>query len=362
LGIVISRIRLRNFRSYKNEDIEIPSNGLLIGSNNAGKTTLLRAFQVAFERGTRVSSEDIYLKKDEKLSIDKKAIIDVLIKPDTEEEFDDIWFELFGELRSEDPDSLNQFVALRSIIKFNLLKGEYDIERKALTSWPISEEVEDYKDYSRSRVTDRVLQSIPVFYLDAKRDISSEMKDRYSYWGKLVGDVDLSEENISDFEKTLNQINEDIIENSTVLKHLSKNLNLISKTVKSEQAQISINPVSRKIRDLSRGMDITYRDQEAEGFSISNHGMGTRSWITFLTLVSYIEWKTNKMKEDKTPYHPIILLEEPEAHLHPQAQRKIFNQIKSVALHKTNYRLSKWLIMVEVTITEFSDSVFIIHI
>lgn len=335
MGIRIKEIRLRNFRSYKFEDIKVPYNGVLIGSNNVGKTTLLHAFQVAFERGVRVSSEDIYLANGEKLSNSKRAIIDILIEPNSENddgvmEFDDKWFEHFGELRSEDPQTLNQYVAIRTVIKFNVLKGEYDIERKALSQWPKSEEVEDYSDYNRNRITDKLLQSIPVFYLDAKRDISTEMKDKYSYWGKLVRDVDLTNDNISELEETLNTINEDIIENSSVLKHLSENLKKISKTVNSSNSSIIISPVSRKIRDLNRGMDITFKDQESESFPISNHGMGTRSWITFLTLVAYIEWKLKSMEEESTPYHPIILLEEPEAHLHPQAQRRIYKQIQNI--------------------------------
>lgn len=313
----------------------MPFSGVLIGSNNVGKTSMLYALQVVFERGIRVSGEDIYIEDGETLTNEKKAYIDILIEPsndsnETPNEFNDTWFELFGELRSENPETLDQFVAIRTIIKFNILKGEYDIERKALIQWPNSEEVENYSDYNRNRITDRLLQSIPVFYLDAKRDISTEMKDKYSYWGKLVRDVDLTNSSLTQLESSLNDINEQIIDESPVLEHLSKNLNKISQTVDTKDSKIIINPVSRKIRDLNRGMDITFKDQKSEGFPISNHGMGTRSWITFLTLVAYIEWKIQKMKEDNIPYHPIILLEEPEAHLHPQAQRKIYKQIQKI--------------------------------
>ncbi|HEC84546.1 MAG: hypothetical protein DRR19_14955 [Candidatus Parabeggiatoa sp. nov. 1] len=36
------------------------------------------------------------------------------------------------------------------------------------------------------------------------------------------------------------------------------------------------------------------------------------------------------------PYHPLLALEEPEAHLHPHAQRHVFEQIKNIQGHN-NY-------------------------
>ncbi|WP_010170112.1 ATP-dependent nuclease [Bacillus coahuilensis] len=339
MGIRIKELRIRNFRSYKSADIDLSDNCVLIGANNVGKTTLLQAIQVAFVRGTRVGSDDIYINNGESLPKDRKAIIDLLIVPTDEQnnevmEFEDKWFEHFGDLRSENPTDLGQFFAMRTVIAFDIVKGEYQVEKKALIEWPKTEEVESYSKYNRNRITDRVLQSIPIFYMDAKRDIASEMKDRYSYWGKLVKDVGLDEGEIEKIEGVLDEINDTIIERSSVLNHLTKYLSKISKTVNTKEESIKINPVSRKIRDLNRGIDITFKDQDSESFPISNHGMGTRSWITFLTLVAYIAWKNKQMKDEEIPYHPLILLEEPEAHLHPQAQRKIFNQINGIAGQK----------------------------
>ncbi|WP_412102231.1 ATP-dependent nuclease [Peribacillus frigoritolerans] len=339
LGIIIKEIRIRNFRSYKSADINLSNNIVLIGANNVGKTTLLQAIQVAFLRGIRVDDEDIYVEPNEVLPKSRKAIIDVLMVPtekneDGVYEFDQEWFEHLGELRSEDTVTLDQFFAMRAIISFNPIKGEYDVEKKALIDWPARESVETYKEYKKNRITEKVIQALPVFYMDAKRDISIEMKDRNSYWGRLVRDVGLDSKEIEDIENTLDGINNEIIHKSPILKHLTDNLSKISRTVNTDDSSIKINPVSRKIRDLNRGIDLTFKDDHSERFPISNHGMGTRSWITFLTVVAYISWRIDQMKEEEVPYHPIILLEEPEAHLHPQAQRKIFHQINGLSGQK----------------------------
>ena len=98
----------------------------------------------------------------------------------------------------------------------------------------------------------------------------------------------------------------------------------------SGRKSVEINPVSRKIKDLNKGMEIRFNDRESESFSIANQGMGTRSWTTFLTLSAYIEWKIKQTREEDKPFHPLLLLEEPESHLHPQAQRKIYSQMKEL--------------------------------
>lgn len=140
---MIKEIRLRNYRSYKSADINLSDNCVLIGANNVGKTTLLQAVQLAFIRGIRVSDEDIYVESNEVLPRNRKAIIDVLLCPtekNDEEtyEFDEKWLDHLGELRSEDPVTLNQFFAMRVLISFNPLKGEYDIEKRhLLTGRPV---------------------------------------------------------------------------------------------------------------------------------------------------------------------------------------------------------------------------------
>ncbi|UTH07140.1 ATP-dependent nuclease [Macrococcoides canis] len=326
MSIQLKELRIRNYKCFEKLDIELKPNLLILGANNVGKTTLLEALELSLTMFKRVSKEMIFLRKNEDLTDDKVAIIDILIEP-TEEDFSDEWYDHFGAFvfEREDKDSLG----IRTIIKYNNIKDEYEIEKKAMNQWPKSEELEEFTDYNQNLLRKELLDAIPVFYLDANRDILSDMNDRYSYWGKLTGNIELAKEHVVEIENSLKEIGQSIIDNSDTLGFVAEKLNNVTK-IMGNNRNVEINPITQKISNINKGMQIRISDEFSEAFPIDNLGMGTRSWTTFLTLAAYIELKEKEMEYKGKPFFPIILLEEPESHLHPQAQRKIYQQMKNL--------------------------------
>lgn len=99
----------------------------------------------------------------------------------------------------------------------------------------------------------------------------------------------------------------------------------------THQSKLTIEPISRSLNDLNRGMDIKYAEGNGANLSVAEQGMGTRSWISFLTLGAYITYLTKSIKagDEDAELFVVLALEEPEAHLHSYAQKKLFNQIES---------------------------------
>ena len=64
------------------------------------------------------------------------------------------------------------------------------------------------------------------------------------------------------------------------------------------------------------------------------HGMGTRSWSSLLTLKSFISVLKSNASTQNTVFFPILAIEEPEAHLHPNAQKKLYGQIANISGQK----------------------------
>ncbi len=75
MGISISKVRIKNFRSIENLELSLSTTNVLIGANNCGKSNFLRAINIALGQNKIVSSEDIYIGKDEVLDNTKCATI-----------------------------------------------------------------------------------------------------------------------------------------------------------------------------------------------------------------------------------------------------------------------------------------------
>lgn len=339
MSLSISAVRIRNFRSLFSADFGCSSLGtVLIGANNVGKTALLSALRLVFDMRLSVSSEDIFrFPKDGIETIEsREAIIDVLLSPlktnletDSFLEFSSAWQRHFGKFISFDKDG-NQAVCIRAKVIFNSSKGDFEVERRIMIDWPDVDQVMFYDEFHSQVPREAFFDALPVFYLDARRDIVADMKDRFSYFARLLKDIKIKPATLIQFESDLEKINSEIVKESDVLQHLTTTLELISTTLNNDNSKILIHPVTQKVNDLGKNLVINFQDEDSEIFPISNHGMGTRSWITFLTLLSYVEWQINLRASAQKCYYPIILLEEPEAHLHPNSQRNIYKQIKSL--------------------------------
>ena len=96
MGISIFKVRIENFRSIKNLELTLSMTNVVIGANNCGKSNFLKAINVALSQNRTISSDDIYVDKDEVLDNAKCATIDIMLRPvdDTNKvvsNFSDFW-------------------------------------------------------------------------------------------------------------------------------------------------------------------------------------------------------------------------------------------------------------------------------
>ena len=69
MGISLTKVRIENFRSIESLELSLSMTNVLIGANNCGKSNFLKAVNVALGQNKTVSSDDIYIGKDEVQSI-----------------------------------------------------------------------------------------------------------------------------------------------------------------------------------------------------------------------------------------------------------------------------------------------------
>lgn len=337
-GLLITSVRIQNFRCLKSVEARLGYTTLLVGENNAGKSSFLEALFGAIGSGQRQFSEDdIWTDVCEKQPPRNRSItVDLLIRPvsDDGEIIDAFpsgspWLELWGNGVVQD-DTDRDLVAIRTQYAWSAAKGEYVAERRFLKGW-----ADALVDAMSIGVLERVpvltvAQTTPIalYLLDAKRDGAEDIRARGSIWHKLVSEPGLTEDDVEDIEKRLTEINDIFVNQSQVLSHVQSHLKGVGEVVNCDRNGVSITPVARRLRDLHKGMDVILSTLGAPAFPLGRQGMGTRSLASVLLFRAFTSWKMSRRKTEAL--HPFVAIEEPETHLHPHAQRALYNQIQSI--------------------------------
>jgi len=328
MSILIDVVRVAGFRGI--EDIEIPFSrvAVLIGANNSGKTSVIKALQLALGDYSRyISEEDFYIDENdcaaESVLVDLR-IIPVNVNGERIDVFDADWLEEFED-RVQSEASGKQFFALRTKCQRDTIKGGFSTERFALKIWP---EYEHWKEEvpSRQKPVRKKFDSLPFISIDAQRDIHSELRERSSFIGKVLSSIEYETSDIEHLESMVAAINEEAVKKSEPLKALKTHLERLNKSFNGS-GEAEITPFPKKIRDLSKQFTVHFGEKENSSFSMEYHGMGTRSWASMLTVKAFEDLMENKHKEEEKPFFPVVAAEEPEAHLHPNAQRAIYKQL-----------------------------------
>ena len=326
--ILIDKIRVSGFRGLNDMEISLEQTTVLTGMNNAGKTSILKALQLAVGNRNYLSIEDLTII--EKGRADKIVVDIRIVQLDDEgklvEEFSEEWETILKADRIK-TDLDFAYVPLRTTLKYDPLTSKFNSKQEILNTWDPSEDKE-WKDIV-GKEKSFSFDEIPFFYIDAQRDIIEDIKVRSSFLGKILSDVKYSSEDIAALEELISEVNEQAIEKSPVLQTIQTALEGLNTALNQTAGGVEITPFAKRIRDLNKGLSIHYSDG-GNSFTMDYHGMGTRSWSSLLTLKAFILHVKKLSQENEKPYFPIIAIEEPESHLHPNAQKRLYRQINNM--------------------------------
>lgn len=330
MSLRLQSIRIKGFRGFKNIEVDFENATVLVGTNNSGKTTILKALQLALTNTHFISNDDFCYMDDE---IDDTIIIDILfvpISPDdsVSSEFTEDWADVFKTDRIGISSEGNQIMAFRTIIKEHnkaFRKKQYYIDQ-----W--EEYFDDglhWFDHQYEKELSFYFDEIPFFYLDANRDILDDIKSKSSYLGRILSSLEFTPADKIKIERLISELNDATIGSSDILSNLQETLEELDTAMDNPNNSVQLTPFTKKVRDLNKGIRINYSE-----FSMDYHGMGTRSWSSMLVLKSFLNLNQKFYSDNDKPYFPILAIEEPESHLHPNAQKKLYSQIKNIAGQK----------------------------
>lgn len=325
-GIRIEAVRVANFRSLRNIEVTLGKTTVLVGMNNSGKTSFLRALHLALGADRRmVTFDDFFASESGERA--GEILIDVRIVPAAAKEFDQGWVDSdFGGDGTISVDADNrEFVAFRTRVWHDALRSDFLVERTLRSDWPAFDTWQAKPSGANKPV--RRFEQLASYFMDAQRDVVEDLRTRSSYLGRLLARIELPEGAIADLEARLAQLNDDIVASSDVLTHVREQLKVLNRTVPAFGDGVEITPVTKRIRDITKGVGVQFADSAGSSFPLEFHGMGTRSWASLLSFEAYVSWTAKLAQQEGLPFHPILSLEEPEAHLHPNAQRCVHEQL-----------------------------------
>lgn len=333
MGIQLKQLRVHGFRGLDNLEIDFEPTTVLVGTNNAGKTTILKALQLALSNAFQITDDDFHFTD---AIIRDKIVIDLLfISVDDIGnqifEFEDKWSTVFTVERISFDSQGNQLLAFRTIIEENLIRKTYKKKQFVIDEWgEFHNELDGYW-YSKSydKEFSFYFDEIPFFYLDANRDILDDLKNKTSFLGKILSSINYNQGDKELIENLIKDLNKETIERSEILTNLHTTLEELDTAMDNPNNTVDITPFTKKIRDLNKGVKINYSQ-----FSMEYHGMGTRSWSSLLILKAFILQNMKLAVQNQVAYYPIIAIEEPESHLHPNAQKKLYSQINDIVGQK----------------------------
>ncbi|MBI4893258.1 MAG: AAA family ATPase [Acidobacteria bacterium] len=311
----LSRITVKNFRNLKDFSLTLrPGLNVLLGENNIGKTNLLDALRLTL--ATAFSNDTPRLTPDD------------ITRPTTSRTIQvSLWFDLLTTAeQAEFLDLLDyQPPNITASIHFTATYNP-TTERWTTRRWGGNHPNTD------SGIAEDILHGIPITMLEALRNATSALQPgRQSKLAKLLKTLATKDQqtSIADIIKTANtalETNEFI--KGVQTKISAQNNQAIGPTLSqgglirtSEPAFDRIAQNLRLVIDNNPTRDPTAAIPDEDIEELRCNGLGYNNLLYLATVMT-------ELHAAKDATMPLLLVEEPEAHLHPQLQTKLADGLR----------------------------------
>ncbi|XWO10361.1 AAA family ATPase [Paenarthrobacter ureafaciens] len=318
-GPYVERLIIRNFRGINSCEVEFePHVTVLAGRNNAGKSRIISALQVAL--GGRAAESD-----DFSVGLESWPEIDVIIAPgcpqttDADEEFENNFTQLFeNRIQTLSETPLRERIAWRTKISRSVEGGGARAESSFLVFDSVNGVWEQLS--SPAALSSRQRRAFAVDLINTGRDLRDELGRQGSNIRKVLSDLEVPEDQRSPLELELVLLSTRILSESKTLKSVDTELSRLHALVGSVGSP-ALNPLPTSLEELGRLISIDL-DTGGGPLPIRFHGAGSRS-LSSLQVQGVLYERRLGQDGSAVPPTPITLVEEPEAHLHPQAAMEL---------------------------------------
>ena len=313
-ALYVAEMTVRGFRGIDECTIDFePDLTLLVGPNNSGKTRLLRALAVGL--GERPADRD-----DWTVGGSEEPTIDIVLAPrsgvaGSGEEFDQRTAQRLEDVQPLSEDPVRERFAWRTIVRASAegfgVRADHVILLfdQSTKTWQLQ------PGEPRLNRSQRTIVACDL--VDSSRDLMEDLARRGSAIRRILDDLEIPSERRNQLEADLRKLGIEIVTHSASLASVQEHLDTLSQHVDTV-GKASINPVPVRLEELSRTVSIEF-DTGSGDLPIRFHGAGARSLAALQAQGVLYARRLGRDGPALLP-HPVSLIEEPEAHLHPQAQ------------------------------------------
>lgn len=340
----IAKLKIENFRCFRDTTIEFcPGMNVIIGPNNVGKTTVLKALELIFNRGaTRSITFDDFNKYNEDFSDPPEIKIAVVLRSTDNDTPEDkvIVASWLTKLDAPWEATLTYrfFLPEKNAAKYrDEISKVVDNDKK----WGI---VEKYLPKYVSRILggnpdnnlradseylDKFHCEILNALRDADREISSGrnslLKQILLYFKDRGSDGETIDS--TEYKQQFNQLSQSLVDN--IISRIDENdvLKLAKKTGASVGGVPGLNGKLAE-SDVLSVLKLIIKSHTNYEIPIAQNGLGYNNLIYISLILSKFKVITSEEQGENAKAFPILLIEEPEAHLHPSLQYNFLKFLK----------------------------------
>ena len=170
-----------------------------------------------------------------------------------------------------------------------------------------------------------------MFYLGALRDVGEEFSPRSSqFWERLLRALEIPPDLESEALDVLDRLNQRLLQADPRLQQIAQTLSGATRIASRDRdGGLDLRMVPLKTWDLLSRAEIILRNEPSlPWLPLRRQGQGIQSLSVIFLFQAFVDHLLRELYEPGS--EPVLALEEPETHLHPQAVRALWRHVNAL--------------------------------